>query len=64
MNCNNCPVREECRSARAVAVRSYNDETARMIIDKIHGTCPLEEVMYATFQVMVYNVKREIDAKK
>ena len=64
MRCNTCPVYEECKSARAVAVRSYNDETTREIIDKIHGTCPLEEVMYATFQFMVINVKREIDEKK
>ena len=63
MRCNICPVREECRSARGVAVRSCGEGTRREVKDTIRGTCPLEEIMYATFQVMVVNVKREIDEK-
>lgn len=64
MKCETCPVYMECESARGVAIRACDDETRREIKDKIHGICPIEEVLYVTFQAMVINVKREIDERK
>lgn len=60
MNCNICPVSEECDSARRVAKRSLVG-TDRSVSDRIQIICPLEEVMYTTFRLAIYNLKREAD---
>lgn len=63
MNCDICPVRYECMSARGVAARSCGN-MEKAVLDKINMVCPLEEIMYTTFQLIILNVKRELDAKE
>lgn len=60
MECDTCPVKEECRSARRVAIRSVGDDMVSEVLDLINRVCPIEEMMYATFVMAVHNAKREI----
>ena len=61
MECDVCPVREECRSARRVAIRSCGDDIDKAVLKKINMVCPIEEMMYATFLMAVHNAKKVID---
>ena len=59
INCNICPVRDECTSARGVAARSLVD-TEKAVLDRVQSICPLEEIMYTTFGLVVHNIRSNV----
>ena len=60
MNCDICPVRNECTSARGVAARSISSDE-KSVLDRLQIICPLEELMYSTFSIAVLNLRRQVN---